>query len=49
MSEYSEDKFDDGASSHGDDVYKLKLSVDLLSVKNFKMSANLMIKYTLNL
>jgi hypothetical protein len=49
MSDYSDDKFDDGGSSNADDVYKLKLSVDLLSVKNFKMSANLVIKYTLNL
>jgi len=49
MSEYSDDKFEDGGSSNAADVYKLKLSVDLLSVKSFKMSANIILKYTLNL
>jgi hypothetical protein len=51
MSNYSNDKFSDGGSSNeGTDLtYQLKLSVDILSVKNFAMSANIITKYNLNL
>jgi hypothetical protein len=52
MSNYSNDKFSDGGSSNegtSDLSYQLKLSVDILTVKNFVMSANIITKYNLNL
>ena len=54
MSDYENDKFSDdsqdknnGAAS--DSLYNLKLSVDLRSVKNMKVSGNAFVKFTLNL
>ena len=53
MSDYSGDKFDQ--ESQGGDhvstetVYKLKLSVDVRSVKNLKVAGNISTKYSLNL
>jgi len=43
MSNYSQDKFSDAGSvdSSVEQSYKLKLSVDVLSVKNLTISANL--------
>lgn len=52
MSNYSQDKFsglESASESHLDVSYQLKLSVDVLSVKNFTTSANVVPKYTLNL
>ena len=51
MSNYSQDKFsDDGSVDSGvEQSFKLKLSVDVLSVKNLQMSANLQTKLNLNL
>jgi len=48
MSNYSDEKFEDETSSAGQ-LFKLKLSVDVHSAKNFRIAANLLIKYKLNL
>lgn len=51
MSSYSQDKFSAESSSDqpGDLPYQLKLSVDILSVKNLQLSANVIAKYSVNL
>ena len=55
MSDYENDKF---VSSHSSDpkdaasadaLYNLKLSVDIRSVKNMKVSGNAFVKFALNL
>ena len=52
MSTYSHGKLSEGAYSSetiSELSYQLKLSVDILSVKNFTLSANVLPKFTLNL
>jgi chromosome segregation ATPase len=50
MSSYSQDKFSAESSSDASDLpYQLKLSVDILSVKNLTVSANVFAKFSLNL
>lgn len=50
MSDYENDKFsEESAQESADALYKLKLSVDLRSVKNMKVAANAYVQFTLNL
>ena len=52
MSTYSHGKFSEGAYSNetiSELPYQLKLSVDILSVKNFTLSANVVTKFSVNL
>ena len=52
MSTYSHGKFSEGAYSNetiSELPYQLKLSVDILSVKNFTLSANVVTKFSINL
>jgi len=51
MSSYSQDKFSAESSSEavGDLPFQLKLSVDILSVKNLSVSAQVVAKYSVNL
>ena len=52
MSTYSHGKLSEGAYSSetiSELSYQLKLSVDILSVKNFHVSANVLPKFTVNL
>ena len=53
MSNYSQEEFE--ASQNGgdgpanDQLFKLKLSVDIRGAKNFKVAANVFVKFTLQL
>ena len=53
MSNYSQEEFEasqnggDGPAS--DQLFKLKLSVDIRGAKNFKVAANVFVKFTLQL
>ena len=53
MSDYENESFasekSQGNNGAPDALYNLKLSVDIQSVKNMKVSANAFVKYTLNL
>lgn len=50
MSDYENDKFsEESVQESADALYKLKLSVDLRSVKNMKVAANAYVQFTLNL
>ncbi len=50
MSEYSEDQFEQSNQSvDKDQDYKLKLSVDVRSVKNLKLAANLTTHFSIDL
>ena len=53
MSNYSQEQFeasqDGGDGPAGDQLYKLKLSVDIRGAKNFKVAANVFVKFTLQL
>ena len=51
MSSYSQDKLSGDSSSEqaADLPYQLKLSVDILSVRNLTVSANVVAKYSVNL
>ena len=52
MSTYSHGKLSEGAYSSetiSELSYQLKLSIDILSVKNFHVSANVLPKFTVNL
>ena len=49
MSDYSQD-FEDGAAGvSSDQLYRLKLSIDIRSAKNFKVAANVFVRFTLQL
>ena len=51
MSNYSEDQFEGASqgSNSAETVHHLKFTVDLLSVKDFKVAANLLLSYQINL
>jgi centrosomal protein CEP120 len=49
MSEYSQESFESNNKSGGPEVHKLKLSIDLLSVRNFSTAANVFVTYELQL
>jgi len=57
MSDYSNDQFEgsqDGANKNGpsgadDQIFKLKLSVDIREAKNFKSAANVFVKFSMKL
>ena len=53
MSDYENDRFSDDSQDKGEAsanaLYDLKLSVDLRSVKNMKVSGNALVKFALNL
>jgi hypothetical protein len=48
MSDYSQD-FEDGTNAASEQLYRLKLSVDIRSAKNFKVAANVFVKFSLQL
>lgn len=48
MSDYSQD-FEDGGVAGADQTFRLKLSVDVRSAKNFKVAANVFVKFTVQL
>ena len=49
MSDYEEEHFEREDSFSDEKKHQLRLSIDLLSVKDFKLSANVSVEYTLNL
>ena len=52
MSEYSNDQFEasqDGNAGGADATYKLKLSVDVREAKNFKVAANVFVRFSVQL
>jgi hypothetical protein len=51
MSDYSKDSFESNSNNQkgGTEMHKLKLSVDLLSVRNMTIAANIFVAYQLQL
>jgi hypothetical protein len=49
MSDYEEDQFERLDSNSSEKKHLLKLSIDLLSVKDLKTSANISVSYNLKL
>ena len=49
MSDYNDDQFEEAEAQPNEAKHLLKLSVDLLSVKDFQSSANLVVQYSLKL
>lgn len=49
MSDYEDDQFEKEEPSGAESKHLLRLSIDLLSVKDLKMSANVTVSYTINL
>ena len=53
MSDYSNEQFeasqDGGNAASSEQSFKLKLSVDVRGAKNFKVAANVFVKFSVNL
>jgi hypothetical protein len=49
MSDYDEDFEKEDAQPSDEKQHKMKLSIDFLSVKDFKVAANLLLSYSLKL
>ena len=50
MTDYDDDIFErEDSQQHDDELHLLKFSIDILSVKDLRMAANIFVQYTLNL